>query len=288
VRRQALVGLLALLSVLLFGTSGAAAATAAPEPPFCESTTLHDYLAPLKRMPKLRELPFRRREEGRFRGVHIGAAGPALAVNGGRAGYQIQWDTNPRWDVALTFARVNGSGEVVQWLGQRHLRLGPLAPALITEPGFAMSGKPALYRTTLAIRSPSGHKLAEFGNYFRVIRPSVHVRLAPSAPAYRPGDTLFARLENPGAAFVLFGEDYTIEEPQGESWAPAPEAPSHFVSSLYFVAPGTTGNHCVVFSVPSTMPAGRYRVSQEAIISWPFERYERRPMLHTEFEVAAP
>jgi hypothetical protein len=277
---------LALLVLSLLGAPGSAAASE-PEPPFCERTTLHDYLAPMKRLPQLRELPFRRIREPLFRGVRIGAAGPTLAVNGGKAGYQLQWDANPRWDVTVTLAQVSWKGNVVRRIGQRHLRLGELAPALITEPGFAMSGKPALYRSTLVIDSPSGRRLAAFGNYYRVIRPSVHARLAPDASVYRPGATLFARVENPGAAFILSVEEYTVEVLEGASWSPAPGMPGPFVMPLYFIAPGMTASHCAVLPIPASTPAGRYRVSQETVLSWPFERHERRPFLHAEFEVTA-
>jgi hypothetical protein len=278
--------LLALLALSLLGAPSAAAATE-PEPPFCERTALHDYLVPLKGMPKLRELPFRRAvESSLFRGVNVSAAGPTLAVNGGRAGYQLQWDTNPRWEVTVALAKVNRSGEVIRPLGQRHLRLGQLAPALITEPAFTMPGRPALYRTTLTIRSAGGRKLAEFGNYYRVIRPTVNVRLTSIASVYRPGATLYARVENLGTAIVLSDEESAIEKREGESWVPVPESPGLF-APLYFVAPGATGSRCTVFPIPTSMPPGRYRLSQEAVISWPFERRERRPTLRAEFEVAA-
>jgi len=283
-RQRIVTALLSLLALALVATPGYATA-AEPEPAFCASKTLHNYLAPLRRMPKLRELPFRARGEPLFRGVRIGASGPSLAVGGGRAGYQLQWDSNPKWDVTVTFARVNWRGKVVQQIGERHLRLGALAPALIVEPNFAMPGKPAAYRSTLVIRSHSGRKLAEFGNYYRVIRPTVHARLAPSATAYRPGTTLFARVENTGAAFVLFGEEFFIEKLEGEAWAPAPEAPGPFPMSLYFVAPGTTSGHCTVFPIPASIPAGKYRLSQEAVISWPTQPRQLRPTLHAEFEV---
>jgi hypothetical protein len=259
----------------------APAAASETEPAFCQSKVLHDYLAPLQRMPKLRELPFRRRAEPLFRGVRIGASGPTLAVGGGSAGYQLQWDANPKWDITLTLARVNGRGKVVQPLGQRHLRLGALAPAVITEPHFRLPGKPAVYRTTLVIRSSIGRKLAEFGNYYRVIRPTVHTRLVPDATAYRPETTLFARVENPGAAFILFGGEFTIDKLEGAGWVPT----SEFPMGLFDVAPGTTSNHCTVFPIPGSMVPGRYRLSQEAVISWPSQRQELRPTLHAEFEV---
>jgi hypothetical protein len=274
---------LASLAVLLAAISVSPAAAAEPEPAFCARKTLHDYLAPLKGMPELRELPYRRRAEPFFRGVRIGASGPSLAVSGGSAGYQLQWDTNPKWDITVTLARVSWHGMVSQQLGQRHLRLGKLAPALIEEPHFSLPRKPGAYRTTLVIRSHSGRKLAEFGNYYRVIRPTVHTSLALTAPVYEPGSTLIVRVENPGAAFVLFGQEYTIEKPEGESWVPVIEA--QFVIPLYYVAPGTTSNHCIPFTIPTTMPPGRYRLTQEAVISWPSRRRQLRPKLHAEFDV---
>lgn len=284
--RLRVIALAASLTMLLtaFTVTANPAAAAETEPAFCASKTLHDYLAPLQRMPKLRELPYRRRAEPLFHGVNIGASGPSLAVSGGSAGYQLQWDTNPKWDITVTLARVNGSGKVVQRLGRRHLRLGDLGQALITEPHFALpEDKPAVYRTTLLIRSHSGRKLAEFGNYYRVIRHTVHARLATDATTYRPGSTLFARVEDPGAAFILFGEEFFIEKREGEEWVPLPEAP--FPMGLFEVAPGTTSNHCTVFPIPASMPAGRYRLSQEVVISWPTQLRQLRPMLRAEFDV---
>lgn len=283
-RQRGGIALLALLGLLLVAAPSTAAA-AEPEPSFCATKTLHDYLAPLKRLPKLRELPYRRRAEPLFRGVRIGASGPSLSVSGrSSAGYQLQWDTNPKWDITVTLARVNGRGQVVQRLGRRHLRLGALGQALITEPHFSLPGKLGTYRSTLLIRSASGKQLAEFGNYYRVIRHTVHARLTPNATTYRPGGTLFARVEDHGAAFVLFGEEFFIEKREGEEWVPLPEAP--FPMGLFEVAPGTTSNHCTVFPIPATTPAGRYRLTQEVVISWPSQRRQRRPMLHAEFDVA--
>lgn len=279
--KLALTGLL-----LVAALAGAPSRAAASEATFCKNARLHDYLAPLKRMPKLRELPFRARGEGRFRGVHIGSSGPALAVNGGSAGYQFQWEKNPRWDVTVTLARVSPTGRVLQGLGQRHLRLGSLAPAIITEPRFGLPRKPAIYRTTLLIRTASGHKLAEFGNYYRVVRPTVQARLVPDAVTYRPGSTLLARLENPGASFTLFGEEYSIEALAGEGWAPAAGLPEVFNTGLHFVAPGTISPHCIVFPIPASLPAGTYRVAQEAVITWPGQPKQQRPFLYAKFKVA--
>ncbi len=277
-----LVGLIAL----------AVAATPSPavasesEPAFCESTTLHDYLVPLRTLPKLRELPYRRHAEPPFHGVDIGASGPSLAVNGGSAGYQLQWDRNPGWRLTLTFARVNGRGEVVRRLGLRHDRLGALGQALIAEPRFGLPRRPGLFRTTLLIRTANGRELGEFGNYYRVVRPTVHARLVTERTVYRPGETVFARLENPGASFTLFGEEFAVEKLEGESWVPAPDVEDPLHMNLYFVAPGATGGHCTVFPIPASTSPGHYRVSQEAVIGWPEEDHQRRPVLHAEFAIA--
>lgn len=281
-RRPAKGAGLAMLLIALT-TFPAPAAAAEAEPAFCASETLHDYLAPLERLPKLRELPFRAKEEIRFRGAYIGASGPSLAISGGSAGYQLQWDRNQNWEITVTFARVNRRGKVIHQLGRRHFRLGALAPATITEPHILLPGRPALYRTRLVIRSHSGRKLAEFGNYHRVIRPTVHTHLALTAPTYRPGSTLFARVENPGAAVVLFGQEYAIEQPEGESWVPIVEA--QFVIPLYWVAAGATSGHCIPFTIPTTMPLGHYRLTQEAVIGWTHQQRQVRPKLHAEFDV---
>lgn len=298
VMRRGVIQLLALLALSLALVPGAAAAEPeAAEPSFCEGHVLHDYLAPLKRMPELREPPYRATGRVfRLRGVRIAASGPSLAISGGSAGYQLNWDANPRWDVTVILSRVDWRGRVVQRIGQRRLRLGKLAPAITTEPGFVLSGEPAAYRTTLTIRSPSGRKLAEYGNYYRVVKPTIRARLALSAPAYSPGATLFARVENPGAAFALFGQEYAIEKLEGETWVRAPESPGAFKMPLYFIEPGRTSGHCTVFPIPTSMPAGRYRLAQEFLFAWPgmssggprhTRKIPRRP-LYAEFDVVVP
>lgn len=283
-RRISLFVLLALSLATVPGT----AAAAESETPFCESHTLHDYLAPMKRLPKVREPPFR--ATGRdihFRGLEIAASGPTLAVSGGRAGYQLNWDTNPRWDITVTLARVDWRGRFMWLIGWRHLRLGELGAALITEPNIGLPRKPGVYRSTIVIRTSSGRKLAKFSNHYRVVRPTVHARLTPISPTYSPGATLFARLENPGAAFALFGEEHAIERLEGESWAPAPELPGDFTMPLQFVAPGKTSGRCIVFQIPTSMPLGRYRISQEVIFGWPRQPRdnEPRPRMYAEFDV---
>lgn len=281
--RRSVIGAMALVVALL---AVAPAAAAEAEPPFCEGQTLHDYLAPLKRLPKLREAPARRHKVLHFRGTEIFSAGPKLAISGGRAGYDFTFEGHPEWDVTVALARINSKGEVVERIAKRHHRLGetPLASA---DFGFGIPGRPALYRTTLVIRSRSGRKLGEFGNYYRVIRPSVEARLVLTAPAYSPGSTLFARVENPGAAFALFGQEYAIEKQEGEGWVRAPESPGAFVMPLYGIAPGATSNHCTVFPIPTSMPLGRYRLSQEILFTWALQHgHQVRPTLHAEFDVA--
>jgi hypothetical protein len=289
VRRSATIALLGLLLASAAGTA-AAAEPETPEPPFCESHVLHDYLAPIGRMPELREPPFRGTGHYvRLQGARIASSGPPLAVSGGRTGYQINWDENenPRWDLTVTLARVDWRGRFRWLIGWRHLRLGELRPALTTEPNISLPSRPGVYKATLVIRSRSGRKLAKFGNYYRVIEPTVHARLAPSSPSYPPGSTLFARIENPGAAFVLFGSEYAIEKLEGPTWIPAPESPGPFTMPLYFVAPGTTSGHCSIFPIHASTPPGRYRISQETVISWPVQPHdeELRPRLAAEFDV---
>lgn len=278
----------ALLSLLALCATAAPASAAEAEPPFCKRHVLHDYLAPLQGLPKLREPPYRRTGKYvRFHGAMISASSPTLIVGSARAGFELGWDRNPKWQLTLTVNQVDWHGRVQRRVGVRHLPLGALGQALFAEPNIVLGGPPALYRATLVIRSARGRMLGQFGSYYRVVRPSVNGRLTTSSPTYPPGGTLFARIENPGAAFVLFGAEFKIEKLEDESWIPAPETPDVFTMGLYNVAPGVTSGHCTVFPIPTTTPPGIYRLSQEAIFSWPGERRDGqiRPTLHAEFAV---
>lgn len=286
--RSALLAL-AWLPALAAPAAASASEPVPPEPPFCQRHVLHDYLAPLAGLPKLREPPYRRTGRGvHFRGLEISASGASLAVGGGSAGFLLDWEENPPdLDLRLTFSKLDWQGRVIRRLGQRHLRPAALAPAITEEPQFSLGGKRGLYRTTLLVRSRSGRKLAEFGNYYRVVKPTVHTRLVANSRAYTPGGTVFARIENPGAAFVLFGEEFKVEKREGETWVPAPESPDVFTMPLYEVAPGSTSGHCTAFPIPPTTSPGEYRISEEAVIGWPTLEGQIRPVLHAEFEVAS-
>jgi hypothetical protein len=282
------LGIVVLAALSLAGSATTNRAAAAEgEPAFCGRQTLHDYLTPLQRMPKLRERPYRRIAEPFFRGVRIGASGPSLAVGAGSAGYQFQWDRNPKWDITVNLAQVNAEGVVVLRIAERRLRTAAQRPAEVVEPHFGLPIRPGFYRTTLMIRTSSGRKVAKFGNYYRVVRPKIAASFVTDAATYRPGETVFARLDNRGAAFALFGEGFKVEGLQGETWGPLPEAPGPYTTGLQFVAPGTTSNHCLPFPIPTTLPPGRYRLAQETVITWPSLPGQHRPILTTEFEVTA-
>lgn len=280
---------IALLTVALLASAVATGtAAAAPPPKFCESTTLRDYLTPLAKMPKLRERPYRRIAEPYFQGVRIGSSGPALSVGGdSSAGYQFQFDKNPGWKITLHLAQVNADGSVRVRMGERRLDSLALKPAVIAEPRFRLPERPGYYRTILVIRSKTGKKVATFGNYYRVVRPKQNMYFTPQRTTYAPGELVYARLENPGLAFALYGEEFTVEGLQGETWGPVPQVPGPLTTGLQFVAPGTTG-HCLVFLIPPDLPAGRYRMNQETVISWPSLHGQHRPHLYAEFEVTAP
>jgi hypothetical protein len=292
VRRGASSGVvvwIALLAVLTLAVTTRSASATEPEPSFCGRQTLRDYLAPLKRMPKLRERPYRARSEPFFRDVRIGSSGPSLSIGGGSsAGYQLQWDGNPRWSIKVTFAQVNGRGSVIRPMGTRRSLLVRQEFGGLVEPRIYLPRRPGFYRATMLIRSDSGRRLATFGNYYRVIEPKPDARLVTDSPSYQPGSTLFARVENPGAATVLTGAEFKIEQLTGSTWAPASAASGVFPGPLHWFAAGTAGGVCTSFPIPTSMPAGRYRVAQEAVITWAAQKTERRPFLYAEFEVVAP
>ena len=138
-----------------------------------------------------------------------------------------------------------------------------------------MPGQPALYRTTLTIRSAGGRKLAGFGNYYRVVRPTVNVRLTSIAPVYRPGATLYAesRTSAPPSSSPMRNPRSKSSRAKAECRCRNRRASSRRSTSSRRERPAATARS----SRSRPRCPGRYRLSQEAVISWPFERRERRP-----------
>lgn len=264
----------ALFALLLLMAPTVPTTAAASLSEWCEGETLRDYTAPLKRMPRLQTLPDDGEIDSAHSNVRLETTGEPLAVGGGTIGYQFSLHAykrpaHPRWDVTAMLWQVDWQGRNIQPVDRIQRRLNKIGLDVNRNFSFEVPAEPALYRVTIVLRSASGRRLLGFGGYYRVVKPAVHAALSVNGPAYGPGQTVFARVENYGTAYALYSSGYTLEKLEGESWVLAPESPRQSTRELYFIPPGMSGDHCLQFTVPQEMVAGTYRMSSEARFAWP-------------------
>jgi hypothetical protein len=261
-----------------------------PVPPFCRKTVLHDYLRPLKRMPTLHEVP----ASGQ---IGFGPSNlllqqsQSLVVGEGEAGYTITprdyrgSPAHPRWNLVTTLSKVDWRGRPTEILGRSRERIATVGRDSSAGPGFQLDMQ-GVYRIAMIIRNRSGHLLRIFGHYVRVVKATRKAQLGTDRDVFRPGETVFARVENFGTATALFGAPYRVEKEAGSSWVLANENPQGpWIMPLYLVGPGSTSRGCAGgFWIPPTMSPGRYRIVKS--VEFAVNPRRRNPIdLYGEFEV---
>ncbi|HYJ23127.1 MAG TPA: immunoglobulin-like domain-containing protein [Solirubrobacterales bacterium] len=270
-RRASTLAAAAIAALALAGATPAVGAVTYETAPagFCRSTLLRDYLTPLDRLPKLRSPSPSGRLDFGPRSIRLQPL-PALLVGGGTIGYKLFLSEgartqHPDWTVVTALARVNWRGRSAE--AHSHARRQVTTVSSSREAGvdFRVNRYPAPYLLTISFRDKTGKELGEYGFYFRVVKATANARLGLSGTAYRPGSTVFARVENLGSSPVTFGAPYAIERPEGTAWVKAPESPKGpWIMPLFWTLGGMTEQGCQGFWIPPTMPPGRYRISKEA------------------------
>lgn len=266
----------------------AEASTGPEQPRFCEEEVLHDFLAPLERLPRLHAPPASGQLGFGSRNILL-RANSTLIVGGGTVGYRLTLQNydhpaHPRWKLSTTLTQVDWRGRTTRVVDRQQRRVDRIGRGNSTGFEFEVDGTPAVYRLTIVFESDSGRKLGGYGLYVRAVNPTRHARLALSGGPFRPGDTVFSRIENRGTETVFYGAAYRIERYDGSSWALAPESPRSFILPLYGSGPGRSENGCTRFSIPSTMPPGYYRMSRDLSFGQ-FTPKEQQTTLTAEFEI---
>lgn len=257
---------LAAVALTIALASPAQAATPEAEPPFCQQTTLRDFLAPLERLPKL-EQPKPDGQLG-FTKARVTLKPTAqLVVGGGAVGFKLQRPPNlptihPDWTVVANLSPFDWRGNPGRVAGYGKRKVAKLGRGRGGGLAFEVAAKPGPYQLQIKFRSRDGRLLAIYGFYFLVVKPFKDRRLALNATAYRPGETVFGRVENLGTMTTAYGFHYAIERLDGSQWSLAPESPSGAILAITFSPPGGTGP-CLPFPIPASMPAGHYRMSKE-------------------------
>jgi hypothetical protein len=166
---------------------------------------------------------------------------------------QVERPANLGWTFVLTLTPVNRVGHPSGTPDQRRWRLRRLN---YSERRFDIGADPGLYRASVTIRKVGGRTFASYRQFINVLplrdRISIGIR---DGGVYRPGDTVFARVENRGTREALLPEGSTlvVERLEGGVWVKAEangEAPSVMFEDPEFLPAGQASG-CSNFTIPS-------------------------------------
>jgi hypothetical protein len=274
------IALSAICAAVLVGLPQPTSATAA----FCESRIVRDYAGFLRNLPPLTPRPMAERLPFAPERVFFGGlSGGPLQVGWGIRGFSLSYSPNEpeadkpspelNWHVTATLTSIDRQGQPLappQTIDQHIDRLWPRGAGGAGEVrwDFYIPGGPAIYRLEIVFENSNGEQLAAFGEYFRVLRPSVDFRFSLNKKKARPGQTVRAKLSNYGVALLAFGLGKTIEYHDGTSWTEPPvEFYSGLVSAIRLgLSPGTSKS-CWSATIPENAPPGRYRLATRVEVS---------------------
>jgi len=252
---------------------------------FCESQVVHDYTKVLKRLPARPAPPLDEHLPFAPARVFFGGAsyGP-LQLGPGKRGFSLvfsPWtDGNSAsrrvgWQVTSRLTQLDRRGRILappQTI-EKEVKRVPAGTGL--HFGFNVPGKPAIYRVEIVFENGSGKRLGRFGEYFRVLRPSLDVDFFLNGTTYRRGERVQAWLVNRGLTYLSFGLFKAIEYNDGTTWTRPPvDFPGGPVPAIGLgIGPGVKTS-CWGTTIPSDAALGTYRlvtdVSQST--SPPFSR----------------
>lgn len=289
--------------------------TTSPSHGFCTTKIVRDYKAFLATLPPLPSPPVNERlpfapERVYFQLMGAGPLQAGEGIRGFRLSFSPYQASEPsptlNWHLASTLTMIDEQGRPLSPAQTIEQDVGRLEPEGNGGSGqvmakFDIPGDPALYRLEVVIENDSGEHLARFGEYFRVLEPSVDFRLSLNRKRFRPGQTVRATLSNPGVAWLGFGLFRGIEYKKGKSWVRPPvEFPGGFVPAIGLgMGPGESKS-CWKVTIPENAKPGRYRFSTWVEVGTGFpprsgnERIARAgftilpPPQRTAFETAPP
>jgi Bacterial Ig-like domain len=261
-----------LLFLMLTGTGTASDGGGAAGSRFCSGPMLHDYERPLRGLPRLTGIPRSGRLPFGPTNVHLWRwllpANMGHVVAGfGSIGYYFEGPARAvsvNWNVVSSLAQVDRSGVPIQSIAESR----KLVERLPIENGsdFALSvpAMPGFYRYDILISDGSGELLGHYGEYIRVIRRKLAIRINVHPRVLSPGDVIYSRVENRGSMTVTYTKSYTLQRRVGQSWRVVNWPPgTPILSPRYtFLGPGMT-SECLRVHLPSHLRPGHYRLARD-------------------------
>ena len=193
----------------------------------CKTKIIRDYTGFLGSLPPLPSPPINERlpfapERVFFHGpggslLQAGAGGRSLSLTYSPSAIGATEPTPVLdWQLTMTLTSIDQAGQPLapsQTIEQHVDRLWPSGEggANVVRLGFDISGEPAIYRLDIEFENGGGEQLAVFGEYFRVLPPSIDLRASLNRRKFKPGQTLSATLSNYGVAWYGYGYPWDVE-----------------------------------------------------------------------------
>lgn len=238
---------------------------------FCQEQVVRDFEGPITHLPNIHQFP----RAGRLPfapsdlrwdtpPTQILVAGRDTQVSysfGSSSGAHRRFRLN--WYIEGHLNQIDKQGKALKAIQEKRWRIGAISKAELDRLTFRFSlpSMRTLYRLNFTFRR-HGDVLARYGEYFRMVKPTVSVKLAANQLSARVGETFLLRVENFGSTSVRYGEPFSIEKFDGLSWSPAPIELGPWRMNQHKLLGGMAGP-CQTFLVPSSMPPGLYRFSKE-------------------------
>jgi hypothetical protein len=239
---------------------------------FCRDRVVHDYEKPLRSLPKLRAIPEHpsfapsNTSLKRFSGPRDGgsvvvlkAGEQALVKYGFSATQGSDRKFSLHWTIIGRAVQVNFRGDVRRPLAHVERRVGVVGETAFNDIslGFTLPSDTGLYRVDLVFRGKDHKILGRYGEYFRVVRPKLSVRLAVNPLIAHPGQGISMRLLNFGTEPIGYGLPFLVEQFDGTGWTNYPLGFGWHLPLLRLSAGQAAP--CQTFGVPEDMPPGLYR-----------------------------
>jgi hypothetical protein len=249
----------------------AAAKKAATAPaPFCSSTVIDNYRAPLETLQTIPAVP----EGGALpfapEGMTLGITGPqGVLVGGSNVGFRLTnsateaTSTKPlNWTVLERLIRLTQNGTHLHPAGLKRINLAQLPAGTHRGLTFPIPDTPAVYSLEVTIQNHRGRRLGRYGQYIREVPRTVNAGLTLSTTDdVAPGSTLEACFENHGSASIASGAT-SLERFDGSAWHPVVVGPRYVVptpAASRILGPGE-GERIGFYVPPNALP-GLYRAN---------------------------
>ncbi len=257
--------------VALAGVLAAVPSTASAYPNCGRSTVARDYLAQLKRVAPIKQVPTWEGPTSRQLpfappGLHLRVIGVGLIVGSGEVGFTLDNFLGARrldWIIESELVKVTAKGRAIQSLGVKRRGIGTFKGDTVIELLHRVSAAPAYYRIDIRfVRRDTDLIVGQYSSYTRVMKPRVDLRVRIDTPAVAPGEVARATLLNLGTVPLItpsYDYGFSVQAFTGERWMHVPDNPprrSPKPRREWAFSAGLENHSCLRYLVPSDQAPG--------------------------------